>query len=55
MLVLLSPAKSMCTYGATQFRPSCPVLLDKTDTLIKVMKGKSKEDIKVSYQPSLYQ
>ena len=48
MLVLLSPAKSMCNYRATQFVATCPVLLEKTDTLLGVMKGKSKGDLKVS-------
>ena len=47
MLVLLSPAKSMCTYRATQFVTSCPELLEKTDALLRVMKGMSKGEIKV--------
>ena len=47
MLVLLSPAKSMCSFRASSYLASCPVLLEKTDTLLKVMKGKSKADIKV--------
>lgn len=48
MLVLLSPAKSMCSYRATQFVATCPVLLDQTDVLLRVMKGKTKGDLKVS-------
>lgn len=47
MLVLLSPAKSMCSFRASTYVASCPVLLDKTDILLQVMKGKSKGDIKV--------
>mmetsp|Transcript_20 Transcript_20/g.22 ORF Transcript_20/g.22 Transcript_20/m.22 type:complete len:252 (+) Transcript_20:207-962(+) len=46
MIVLLSPAKSMCVYRATQFAATCPSLLDHSDIILNVMKGKTAKDLK---------
>ena len=53
MIVVLSPAKSMCAYSATQFRATCPTLLRNSDTILTVMKGKTAKDLKVFVFDSL--
>ena len=37
----------MTAYRATQLVVTCPAMLDMTDTLLRVMRGKTKADIKV--------
>jgi cytoplasmic iron level regulating protein YaaA (DUF328/UPF0246 family) len=49
MIVLLSPAKSMCVYRATQFAATCPSLLEHSDAILNVMKGKTAKDLKVFF------
>lgn len=46
MIAVLSPAKSMCVYRASPYRATCPVLLDRTDELLTVMRSKTEDDFK---------